>query len=202
MLKDKTFDYMFFGFLTIFGLTLIIGCVFILKPKKAEANWEMTKDARQKMENEVFGVEPETDFEPKYYDDLYVYNPEIPLSEREQMEIQKIAYSYNICPELIFAIIERESTFKADAENGSCKGIMQINVNVHDIENPFDLIENVEVGTKYLAELFGKYEDLDLVLMKYHGESDAENKWERGEMSKYAEYIITRSAELERQAGK
>lgn len=51
----------------------------------------------------------------------------------------------------------------------------------------------------YLSELFEKYCDVGTVLMVYHGEKNAATKTE---LSDYADWILTRSAELERMNGK
>lgn len=110
---------------------------------------------------------------------------------------------YNICPELLMAIIERESAGQPDAENGSCKGLMQISVKWHSdrmerlgVTDIFDERSNILVGADYLAELFEKYNDTATVLIVYHREKNAVQKAERGEISSYSEGILERSAEL------
>ena len=55
------------------------------------------------------------------------------------------------------------------------------------------------LNDKAWEELFEKYEDVGIVLMVYHGEKDAATKTE---LSDYADWILTRSAELERMNGK
>lgn len=118
----------------------------------------------------------------------------------------KYGDEYGICPELLMAIIERESSGRPDVENGGCKGLMQISDRWHkdrmerlDVMDIYDVDGNIHVGADYLAELFGKYEDVGIVLMVYHGEKDAANK---EKLSSYADWILTRSAELERMNGK
>jgi len=130
---------------------------------------------------------------------------------REQIDAWtvEIGEQYEICPELIQAVIERESNYDADANGGGCLGLMQISpkwhkarmkrLGVDDLSDPYN---NILVGTDYIAELAEEYEDVGLVLMVYHGESDAESKSNRGELSSYAEEILERSAELERGHGK
>lgn len=110
----------------------------------------------------------------------------------------------NICPELIQALIETESSWEPDARNGSCVGLMQISENWHqdrkerlgvkDLTDPYD---NILVGIDYLQELFRRYEDPAMVLMIYNGDSRAWRYWETGEMSEYAAKILERAAELE-----
>ena len=50
-----------------------------------------------------------------------------------------------------------------------------------------------------MSELFEKYCDVGIALMVYHGEKNADTKTE---LSDYADWILTRSAELERMNGK
>lgn len=128
------------------------------------------------------------------------------LSEEMQETCIKYGEEYGICPELLMAIIERESSGKADAENQGCKGLMQIaekwhkdrmeKLNVTDI---YDMDGNIHVGTDYLSELFEQYEDVGVVLAVYHGERNATTKTT---LSNYVNGILTRSAELERVHGK
>lgn len=123
--------------------------------------------------------------------------------------IEIICQERNICPELVEAIIEAESSWNPKAQNGDCIGLMQVSESWHkdrmarlgvtDLTDPYD---NILVGVDYLAELFERYEDVGAVLMKYNGDSRLPEYLETGEMSKYAEKILTRSAELERMHGK
>lgn len=131
------------------------------------------------------------------------------LSDEVQEICIKYGEEYSICPELIMAIIERESSGKYDAVNGDCKGLMQVSekwnkhrMKVLKVSNIFDADGNIHVGTDYLSELFEKYEDAATVLMVWHGESNAVKKSERGEISKYAKGILERSTVLERLHGK
>ena len=122
-----------------------------------------------------------------------------------------IGSEFNICPELLMALAERESQFTADAENGSCKGLMQVNANTHKArfieagwspEDWADPYKNMYVGAAYLHELFVKYEDVGIVLGLYHGESGAISKGKSGRLSSYTTGILKRSEELERAFGK
>ena len=123
--------------------------------------------------------------------------------------IERVCEPYNICPELVEAMIERESRWNPKAQNGDCMGLMQISERWHkgrmmtlgakDLKDPFD---NIDVGVDYLRELFGRYEDPGMVLMVYNGDSRAKDLQATGNLSEYAEWILTRSAELEREHGK
>ena len=118
----------------------------------------------------------------------------------------------HICPELVEAIIERESSWDPGAVNGDCVGLMQISrfsqrsrmrkLGVTDLKDPY---ENILVGVDLLEELYQQYEDNAAVLMYYNaGYSDRYGLgaylWD--EMSDYAQEVLARAAELERVHGK
>ena len=118
-----------------------------------------------------------------------------------------IGSEFNICPELLLAIAERESRFQEDATNGPCKGLMQLNTSCHrakfeamgwSAEDWSDGYKNMYVAGAYLHELFEQYEDVGIVLGLYHGEAKAKS----GRLSSYTTKILERSEELERLAGK
>ena len=118
----------------------------------------------------------------------------------------EIGKEYNICPELLQSIAFQESRFQADAQNGGCTGLMQVNPVWHEdrmrelgVTDLYDPEQNMEVAADYLQELFGRYEDVGTVLMVYHGEVGAVSKIEP---SQYADEILERSAGLERLHGK
>lgn len=121
----------------------------------------------------------------------------------------KFGTEYGICPELLMAMIEAESSGRQYATNGNCTGLMQVDPRWHQdrmerlgVTDLFDVNGNVRVAADYLIELAERYGDLPVVLMKYNGDSRAEWHYETGFVSDYAEKIMTRSAELERIHGK
>lgn len=127
------------------------------------------------------------------------------LSDRIISACEVIGNEYAICPELLEAIIEKESSGSQYASNGGCMGLMQISEKWHKdrmqrlgVTDIFDVEGNILVGTDYLAELFEEYEDPGMVLMVYNGDSRAESfgKGEAG-LSSYASWILNRAAELE-----
>ena len=130
------------------------------------------------------------------------------ISEEAQEQCITYGEEYGICPELLMAIIEQESSGQAYAENGSCRGLMQVSEKWHNDRmerlGVTDIFEgNVLVGTDYLAELFAENDDLYWVLMAYNGGIDYANRmYEAEKYSRYAVSIANRSAELERLHGK
>lgn len=140
----------------------------------------------------------------------YIHAEEAVKVPEEIREIsEELGQAYNICPEVIQAICWQESRFQADAENGGCVGIMQVAPKWHKdrmdrlgVTDLTDTRQNMTVAVDYLSDLVRDEEDLEEVLMRYHGESRINEKLAAGEMSAYVESILTLSAELERQAGK
>ena len=131
------------------------------------------------------------------------------ISVEAQVSCYEYGEMYDICPELLMAMIEAESSGNPKAENGDCKGLMQISERWHTgrmeeigADDIWSETDNIHIGANYLHELFNRYEDVALVLMIYNGESDAAEKAENGYISDYARKILDRSAELERWKGK
>ena len=112
---------------------------------------------------------------------------------------------YDFRPELLIAIIEAESSGNPNAKNGNCLGIMQVSEKWHTdrmeklgVSDLYDESGNILVATDYLYELFMKYGDVGMMLMRYNGDSSAKDYWNgNGELSEYAKKIINRTEELE-----
>lgn len=123
---------------------------------------------------------------------------------------EEIGQQYGICPELLQAIAERESSLRIYATNGNCKGLMQISEKWHKdrmerlgVTDIYDAYGNILLAADYIAELAEQNDDLYYVLMRYNMKrSTAKKLYEAGEYSKYAIGIVERSAELEREHGK
>ena len=121
----------------------------------------------------------------------------------------EIGNQYNICPELLMAVIEKESSGMSNATNGGCVGLMQVSARWHKERmlrlGATDLYcerDNILVAADYLSELFSKYKEPSLVLDIYNGNSKAMWNYENGVISDYAGYILDRARELERLHGK
>ena len=131
------------------------------------------------------------------------HNGDTWISETAQKSCEKYGKKYGICPELLEAIIETESSGNPNVANGSCIGLMQVSYKWHASRmsklgayNLYDENQNIHVGTDYLAELFEKYGEASLVLDIYNGNSKAQYNYENGIISNYASKILTRSSDL------
>ena len=123
---------------------------------------------------------------------------------------ERIGTLYSLCPELLQAIAWHESSYREDAENDGCSGLMQVAGRWHgdrmarlQVTDLYDPESNMLVAADYLAELFAQYEDLGMVLMVYSGDSGAEAFARSGQgLSEYAQEIMEHTYQLEQQHGK
>lgn len=131
------------------------------------------------------------------------------ISDNAYAYCEQIGSQYNICPELLMAVIETESSGQAYATNGNCIGLMQVSSRYHGgrmqklgVSNLYEEYDNILTAADYLAELFQKYKEPSLVLDMYNGNSKAMYNYENGILSTYADKILTRASELEQLHGK
>lgn len=119
--------------------------------------------------------------------DKQYYN--IPISEELQDYIIETAAKYEVPPELIIAIIQNESSYRANATGAAGEqGYMQIHpVNFEwlgeelGITDFYDPKQNILAGTYMLAGICEKYETTNEILMCYNcGERGAKRLWEQG----------------------
>ena len=161
----------------------------------------------EKVENDVVDA-PESDTE------IEEVTPEEPKEEFVSVSyipeyIQKLCYEigaeYDISPELLIAIIEQESSGRVNAVNKrtGCMGLMQLHPKYADYylkkagcSDPFNAEHNIRAGCEILKEKTKQYKHLPLVLMKYHGESNAKTKYKTGNYSKYCKTIFARMEEM------
>lgn len=141
------------------------------------------------------------------YDD-----PDIP----DDVEMLALTYGaeFNICPEFLEAIAFYESTYGINLENGSCIGLMQVNLSCEEQQERMalygytdaDMYKNgpsMHVAADYLRDLFAEYEDPAEVLMRYNGDKTGLKKYKKsGKISDYSNKILTLSEELEVKHGK
>jgi hypothetical protein len=131
---------------------------------------------------------------------------DVPLDEDLQKHIIIVCNYYNIEPSIIFAMIERESRFRADVigDNGRSYGLMQIQPRWHQarmdklgVTDLLDPYQNVLVGIDYIAELFTWNQDVEWVLMAYNGGPSYANRLAgNGTVSAYATGVLDAAREM------
>jgi soluble lytic murein transglycosylase-like protein len=87
--------------------------------------------------------------------------------------VARCAEKYNIDEELVRAVIQVESGWKADAVSvRGAKGLMQLmprTATMLGVDDAFDPEQNIEGGVKYLSNLTDKYEgDVEKALAAYN----------------------------------
>ena len=128
-----------------------------------------------------------------------------PTKEMLYAYMVEIGGLYDIAPEFLQAIAERESTMNPDAVNGDCKGLMQVSEHWHKdrmerlgVSDIFDPYGNILVAADFLAELRKENPDPVYMLMRYNMEIEtANNLYYSGQYTDYATGIIERTEELE-----
>lgn len=132
---------------------------------------------------------------------------EVKLDAELQQWIMSYSYERHISPFVVFAIIEKESDYDADAvgDAGKSIGLMQIQEKWHQermeelgLYDLWDSRQNIQVGIDYLLELLDENPDMEWVLNAYNGgRAYADRK--KTTHTEYATYILTRAAELEKE---
>ena len=86
--------------------------------------------------------------------------------------IQQAASANGLDPDLVRAVIQTESGFRADAQSGAgAQGLMQLMPSTAKslgVTDAFDPQQNIEAGTKYLSNLVQRFGDLRLALAAYN----------------------------------
>lgn len=105
----------------------------------------------------------------------YSIHEEIPLSTEEQAHLQEKCEEYGVPYHIALGVIQTESSFRADARNGTCSGYMQINsinlewlkenIGVTDLTDP---LQNISSGVFMLADLYDDYQDWHKALIAYN----------------------------------
>lgn len=122
------------------------------------------------------------------------------MPEEQQEFLFYLCAGYNIDFTLAMAVIQHESSFRADVVSGKDYGLMQINtinhewltetIGVTDFTDPY---ENMRAGCFILRKLFERYQEPELVLMCYNmGETGAGRLWDKGVFStNYTQKVLT-----------
>lgn len=141
----------------------------------------------------------------------YRYIKGCPLSKKIQREIFHICEDATLSFELVMSLIYEESGWDPEciSDDGESVGLMQIQKRWHkklmdktgctDLTDP---VQNVRVGTALLKRHFSTYQDPAWALMAYNGgQAYADRMIKKNKTSVYAERILRRAAEYERNGG-
>ncbi|EYE89155.1 lytic transglycosylase [Fervidicella metallireducens AeB] len=113
------------------------------------------------------------------------YNEDIKITEKSTMDIESaIKYAsqkYGVEEEFIRAIIKNESGFNQNAiSKAGAMGLMQLMPSTAKslgVNNPFDVLENIDGGTRYIKRLINAFNgNKELALSAYNGGIGRMNK--------------------------
>ena len=107
--------------------------------------------------------------------------------------VEKYAKEYNVDENLVYAVIKAESNFKPKAKsNKDAIGLMQIvestakeickkvDIQINDRELKEKLLEpevNINLGTKYLAILIERYQNIEIAITAYNAGIGTVDNW-------------------------
>ncbi|MDO4794281.1 MAG: lytic transglycosylase domain-containing protein [Filifactor alocis] len=103
--------------------------------------------------------------------------------------VQKYSQLYHVDENLIYAVMKAESGFFPYATSSKkAMGLMQITeptlewiktkIDVNS-DNLYDVETNIKLGTWYLSNLSGRFEDVDLVIIAYNAGPSKTQEWIR-----------------------
>lgn len=133
---------------------------------------------------------------------VYILVTNVMFPRKYRTIVEQAASIYNVDPNLIYAVIKRESSFNKDAVSQSgAKGLMQImdptakqmarRIDSIDDKNydVFDPYTNIHIGTKYLSYLI-KYFDGNyyLAIIAYNAGMGRVDTWLEAEYNEYTDY--------------
>ena len=112
---------------------------------------------------------------------------DIPLDHELQDAALAACEEYGVLPDVLYAVMEVESGYQLDAQNGECYGLMQI----HSINLPWlqeqigvtnlsDPAQNIEAGAYILGGYLERYSLTDSLMAYNLGEGGAKAQWEQG----------------------
>lgn len=110
------------------------------------------------------------DPEPEEEDPVYTYDPAIPLDEELQDVLYEACEANGVPVALALGVIEVESCFDPDADNGVCYGLCQLHRSYFpDKLTPAD---NLRTGIEHLGRLLEQYGDTAAALTAYNAGYD------------------------------
>lgn len=171
--------------ITVLVLIIVLGIMAGLARDKAERDTEV-----------YYTVERHSDAPEIEAESCTIYNdPEIP--DDIETAAQICALYTGLEPELLEAVAWQESTWRADAKSGSCRGCMQVHTKIHaDRLKTFGVTKEqmltahvgMMVGASLLADKIRETGDLERALQRYNG-SDYKERYAKSVLNKRSELL-------------
>lgn len=191
----------------IIGIWLLCLVAVYIQLTRCEERQEIYTSEQQVTQQEESDIEPATlnivKEEKPYIEKLQ----DVKLSAEMQQWVMSYSYERHISPFIVFAIIEKESDYDAEAvgDAGESIGLMQIQEKWHQermeelgLSDLWDSQQNIQTGVDYLLELLDENPDMEWVLNAYNGGCAYADR-KKDTHTEYATYILTRAAELEKE---
>lgn len=170
-------------------------CALIIVPALIACSVASKAERAEQAEPKKVEQTTTTTVEPK----VMTYWDSVPLDKELQNYIVEQSHANGIQPQIVMAMIYKESTYKANniGDNGNSFGLMQIQPKWHykrmadlgctDLLDPY---QNVTVGIDYLADLMNKYGDIAKALTAYN------RGHYNGTVTAYAKAVLAKADEL------
>lgn len=187
------------------GTVILAFCAFAPNEEQAPATdsytvTEAVAEADKPAQDAPIEAIAEPEEKPTYW-------AEIPLDADVQAYIVRKCEEMDISPAIVFAMIWRESSYRADAigDKGAAQGLLQIWEKWHGermdklgVTNLLDPMQNVIVGMDYLAELLAKGNGVEWAISAYNnGATGANRLAARGIKSEYAASVLAEAERIE-----
>lgn len=190
------------------GTIIVAFCAFAPNEEQAPARESYTETAIvAKMDKPAQDETLERVEEIAPVEELPICWREIPLDAEVQDYIVRKCDEMDISPAIVFAMIWRESSYRADAigDNGAALGLLQIWPRWHSdrmertgATNLLNPMHNVIVGMDYLAELLAKGKGVEWAISAYNnGATGADRLVAKGISCEYAASVLAEAGRIE-----